>query len=184
MRIGIDVDDTVCETWKYLKPYFKKSFKTDRKRLRYNRYHKALNCTLEEYYDFCRNNISSLMLNVPIKRDAKKYINKLKDDGHEIIFITARSDKDLINPYEVTKKYLEKNKIKYDELFTGCLEKDTAARHNNIDVFIDDSVKHCTSVYNIGIPVLLMKTSYNRNCHKFRHVYNWKEVYNIISKMR
>lgn len=184
MRIGIDIDDTICETWKYLKPYFKKAFKTDNKKLKYKRYSYALDCTLDEYYNFCQNNITPLMINVPIKRDAKKYINKLKDEGHEIIFITARSDNDLINPYEVTKNYLEKNNIEYDKLFTGCLKKDIVASQNNIDLFIDDSVKHCTSVYKERIPVLLMKTSYNRKCHKFRHVYSWKEIYNIISKMR
>lgn len=34
MRIGIDIDDTISESWKYLKSYFKKEFQISGRILR------------------------------------------------------------------------------------------------------------------------------------------------------
>ena len=52
------------------------------------------------------------------------YINKLKEEGHEINFITARSTFDMEEPYDQTKKYLEQNNIKYDNLYVNSLKKE------------------------------------------------------------
>lgn len=181
MRIGIDIDDTICDTWEYVKPLFKQNFNLDDLELEKNNYSRVLNCTLEEYYDFYKKNIDPIMLDIPIKKDAAKYINKLKKDGHEIYFITARGDFDMLNPYEKTKIYLEKNNIKYDKLLTNSLEKDKAVLKNKIDIFIDDSIKHCMSISKLGIPVLMFETSYNKQT-EFRKVKSWKEIYDIINR--
>lgn len=182
MRIGIDIDDTICYTWKYVKPYFKKEFKLNNKVFRENSYSRALNISVDEYYKFCKDKIDPLMIYVPIKRDAKKYINKLKQEGHEIYFVTARSDLDMSNPYELTENYLNKNGIKYDKLLTVADNKGKVCLENNIDIFIDDSIKHCTEVYNLKIPVLLINTSYNKKTRKFKRVFNFKEIYYIIER--
>ena len=181
MKIGIDIDDTICRTWKYVKPYFKKRFKVDTKTLRENSYSRSLNITREEYYEFFKKEISPLIPYVPIKRDAKKYINKLKEE-HEIYFITSRSTLDIINPYDVTKEYLDKNNIKYTELLVNSLKKDEVCLKYNIDLFIDDSGKHCASVSKQGIPVLLINASYNKKLKGFKRVFNWKEIYNIVER--
>ena len=155
MKIGIDIDDTICNTWEFVKPYYEKKFNLDKNITENNSYFKALNCSLEEYYDFCKKNISKLTFNVPVKKDAVMYINKLKEEGHEINFITARSTFDMEEPYDQT---------------------------NNIDIFIDDSVKHCTNVSKTGIDVLMMTTTYNKKYTNFKKVNNWKEIYDFINK--
>ena len=57
MKIGIDIDDTICNTWEFVKPYYEKKFNLDKNITENNSYFKALNCSLEEYYDFCKKNI-------------------------------------------------------------------------------------------------------------------------------
>lgn len=180
MRIGIDVDDTITETWKYVKPHFSKKFNIDLQTLDKYSYSKGLSCSLDEYYAFFRKSIQQYLPNVPIKKDVGKYINKLRKNGHEIYFITARSEHDMDNPYEVTKNYLDKNKIQYDHILVGCSEKDKIALENNIDLFIDDSVKNCTKVNNVGIKVILFSATYNEYCIDFEKVQNWEELYNLI----
>ena len=110
------------------------------------------------------------------------YINKLKEEGNEINFITARSTFDMEEPYDQTKKYLEQNNIKYDNLYVNSLKKEEVTLKNNIDIFIDDSVKHCTNVSKTGIDVLMMTTTYNKKYTNFKKVNNWKEIYDFINK--
>ena len=49
------------------------------------------------------------------KKGAAETIKKLKNKGYNIIIYTARS----WTEYEITKNWLNKNKINFDELFMG-----------------------------------------------------------------
>ena len=182
MRIGIDIDDTICNTWEYIKPYFKSNFNIDDNILNENNYSRTLNCSKEEYYSFFKEKKDNIIHKITKKKDDNKKINKLKDEGHKIYLITARGNLDMKTPYETTKLYLQNNNIKYDKLCLNSLEKDIICHENKIDIFIDDSIKHCTIVSKLGIPVLLMDASYNKQCDKFRRVNTWEEIYNIIKE--
>ena len=52
----------------------------------------------------------------------------------------------------------------------------------NIDLFIDDSYKHCLSVSSVGIKVLMYNANYNKNIKEFNHIASWNEVYDYINK--
>lgn len=52
---------------------------------------------------------------VPIKKNIQK-INKLYDEGHTIVYWTARGSKTQINWYNLTKKQLDSWGAKYHEL--------------------------------------------------------------------
>ena len=48
-------------------------------------------------------------------------------------------------------------------------------------------IYHCENVYsNLKIPVLLMNSRYNKDYENpnIKRVYNWKEIYNEISKYK
>ena len=48
-------------------------------------------------------------------------------------------------------------------------------------------IYHCENVYsNLKIPVLLMNSIYNKDYENpnIKRVYNWKEIYNEISKYK
>tara|TARA_Y100001958_G_C21018796_1_gene396164 strand:+ start:415 stop:744 length:330 start_codon:yes stop_codon:yes gene_type:complete len=50
-----------------------------------------------------------------LKKGARNVINRLKKNGHTVIIYSARS----WNEFEITKNWLRKNKIKYDQLVLG-----------------------------------------------------------------
>lgn len=84
------------------------------------------------------------------------------------------------NPYELCKRYLSKYNIKYDKLIVDAHDKGSICKRENIDVFIDDSIKNCVSVGEYGIRVFIYDNTYNKNEDRFDRVYNWKEIYDKI----
>lgn len=179
MRIGIDIDDTIANSWEYFMPIFSHEF----------------NIKLDEnsrpYYQGIKDQIpfaefervmkkyENTMINITLKENVSKILHKLKQDGHQIIFITARG-KTYNNPYQITKEYLDNNNIPYDKIILDSWDKSIACREENIDLFIDDSPKHCKEVSNIGIEVIMMDAKYNQNNNQFTRKVNWDEIYKYI----
>lgn len=179
MRIGIDIDDTIANTWEYFMPIFSREFniKLDENS---NPYYQAIKdkVSFDEYESVMRK-YENTMINITIKEDVSNVLNKLKQDGHQIIFITARG-KTYNNPYQMTKDYLDTNNIPYDKIILDSWDKSIACREENIELFIDDSSKHCKEVSDIGIEVIMIDTKYNQNNNQFTHKANWKEIYEYI----
>jgi len=61
---------------------------------------------------------SSYADSIPIYEHIHK-INKLYDEGHYIIYWTARGTKTKVNWYDITKNQLDRWECKYQELITG-----------------------------------------------------------------
>ena len=179
MRIGIDIDDTITNTQAKideiaLRDGIKIHDRT--KHWFYDRY----NTTSEEDDLFFRKHIVEIMSSASIKEDASEYISKLKDDGHQIYIVTARSDYYDSTIPDVTIKYLEKNNIKYDEIILACRDKSLVCLENKIDILVDDSVENITNVEEVGIKTITIDNEYNKEI-KTTRANNWKEVYEIIS---
>ena len=182
MRIGVDVDDTITNTWKALIPHFSRMFNVPVDKLKKSRgYYYSVSdlVSLDEYFEKILPLLDEIMPNVEIKDNVKEVIDKLYELGHSIVFITARSG-GYTDPYKLTKDYLDKYKIKYDKIVVGVRRKDQICLEENIDLFIDDSFVHCDSVSKLGIDVLMMDSEYNIKYKNFKHVKNWNEVYNYI----
>lgn len=186
MRIGIDIDDTICDTWNFVIPYLSKYFNISIDTLKNSDkvYYEACHCTFLEYCEFAKKYYSTFSLKYKLKPNVRKIIKKLKDDGHEIVFITARSNNGFYNPYKTSLKYLENHKIPYDKLIVNGKEKAPICLEENIDLFIDDSIKNCKEVARVNIPVLLFDNNYNKNCMLFKRVFSWKEIYEEIERMK
>ena len=73
--------------------------------------------------------------------DRIKKINKLYDDGHEIVYFTARGSSSGVNWKEFTKKQLTQWGVKYHVLVFG---KPTG------DVFIDDKAINSEDYFSKG----------------------------------
>lgn len=183
MRLGIDIDDTITNTYECLIEAVAKHYEIDSNEL-LNR-----NLGYDAFYDneeefpcftsFAENNFCFLAPNYPLKKDALKYLNKLHDEGNEIVFITARHFGEYDNPYDMTYNYLIKNDVPFDNLIVGTLDKGRICMEENIDLFIDDSVNNCTKVKQTGVNTLLFDARYNKNSD-LRRVYDWQEVYDLI----
>ena len=186
MRIGIDIDDTICNTWDFVMPYLSKHFNISINNLKNSDkiYYEACNATYLEYCKFAKKYYSTIALKYKLKPNVRKIIKKLKKDGHEIIFITARNINGFNDPYKTSLKYLEKHKIPFDKLIVNAKEKASICLDEKIDLFIDDSVKNCLEVSNVNIPVLLFSNKYNEKCTLFKRVFNLEEIYIEIERMK
>ena len=179
MRIGIDIDDTIASSWKYMIPIYSKEFNIsiDENSLPY--YHPLKNIMSFEQFSERMRKYEQLNMDIPLKEHVQAILKKLKEEGHTIIFITARGSM-YSNPYKITKDYLDKYSIPYDKIIVDSWDKASVCKNENIDLFIDDSYKHCQEVKDIGISVLMMETNYNKQYKEFRHVKDWKEIYEYI----
>ena len=83
MRIGIDIDDTICDTWEYSLPFFSKYFEINldelKERIR-DRYD-IFGFPHEAYLRFLSDCYEEFINDVPLKKGAKEAINKLKENG-------------------------------------------------------------------------------------------------------
>lgn len=183
MKIGIDIDDTICNSIEELLPHICREYNLDYEKEKNKGYSYYEYQDLPNYIEFAKNNYHKILPQAPLKEGAAYYINKLYQDN-KIIFITARGDKFFDNTYEICKEYLDKNKIKYNKLIVNAHEKGEICKKEKIDIFIDDSIRNCNSVSNNKIKVLLFNNKYNESETKYERVYNWKEIYDKIKNQQ
>lgn len=195
MKIGIDIDDTIVDTYrpmiKYADIYDIKVLgntgtNNNLGNIEDGRYLEVLynwdRKTKFDYFDKYYKNVLEECLILP---DVSNIIQKLKLDGNEIIFISARvsgiKDCDTKN---LTKKTLQDNNIPYDGLITDADDKLKYCIEHNIKFFIDDSYTTCRKLQENGIKSYLMTTIMNENvkCENVERVLNWKETYEKINK--
>ena len=85
-------------------------------------------------------------------------------------------------PYETTQEYLNKNNIKYDYIYVNSSDKNEVIKNNNIDILIDNSIKHCIEAVKIGTRVIMMNHISNEKFNNYEKANNWEEIYNLIKK--
>lgn len=184
MRIGIDIDDTVTNTWNDLIPYYSLWFNIPENDLKKSKpYYDPIKYlyTLDEFYEEVLPLYEGIVPYVSLRKNAKMVINKLHNLGHKIIFISARG-KGYIDSYSLTKDYLDKNGIYYDKIIVGIEDKGKVCLDEKIDLFIDDSYKHCKEVYDVGIDVLMADNYFNKEYNEFKRIDDWIQVYDYIEK--
>ena len=196
MRIGIDIDDTTFLTVKSMLKYADifeeeisgKPNNRDNFGLIKNRYYLKVLYGWDEkikfaFFDKYYKNVLEECTMLP---NANKIIQKLKEEGNEIHFITAR----LMNikncdTETITKNSLNKFNIPYDSLNLDIRDKLTYCKDNKIDLLIEDSYETCRELTDYGIKSILMTTKMNSNIKNedIIRVSNWNEIYEEIRKI-
>ena len=97
-KIAIDIDNTICNTSEYFRPFAEEyNDKVVNRNCAIN-YKRVLprseEWTEDELNYFLENIFYKEVINIPLKDNVSLYINKLRDMGYEIIFITNRGIKD------------------------------------------------------------------------------------------
>ena len=182
MRIGVDIDDTITNSWQYLIPHYAKLFNIDESILSKSMpYYPAIKdyISLDDYYKKVVPIHEKYTSVLPLKDNVKEVIDKLYELGHTIYFITDRGN-DNDDSYIATKKYLDSHGIKYEKIYTRASNKAIICQKEKIDLYIDDSIKHCRRVKEEGIKVLMFNTYYNKEYKEFNHVHSWNEIYEYI----
>ena len=182
MKIGIDIDDTITNTCEFMMDYVSDYFNVSKEYLKENNiyYFKLPEEFKDREKDFYLSTLENNLLNIPLKENAKEVINKLKEEGNEIIFITARSKEEYKTPELSTQKQLEFYGINYDKLIC-IINKKKACIDEKIDIFIDDSMRNIDNVKDVVKEVYLFTSAYNNKFNvKYKRVNNWLEIYELI----
>lgn len=186
MKIGIDIDDTLCETFETIYPYVLDFFKDSIPNLKNIKLDKTLRKIVTnyggDYTEFCKKYYDKLLINAKAKENASEVLKKLKKEGNEIIIITARTDKAYNYPYETSYQFLINNNIPFDKLIVGRIDKGKACVEEKIDVFIDDNLDNCYDIKNHGVNVILFDGPLNQDNNDFKRVRNFNELYEMLRK--
>lgn len=189
MIIGIDIDDTIADTYEvmfnYAQEYTVNFLKKDAtiKKLtdcQTHMYIKELfDWNDEEDMPYLEQYYEKIIRNTRPKTIAVDYLKKLKEDGNKIIIITARWTADFVDVEKLTREWIEKYEIPCDKLIINAENKLIAAKMENIDVFVDDSFKNCKSISDNGIKTYIMDTRVNRafSDSKIERVFSWPHLY-------
>lgn len=187
MKIGIDIDDTVMNTFDVIEEaarYFDRYFLENKGYQDITKYdfHERFYWTSEEkkaFFNYFRKN--KLYLKAKPKGDALYYLEKLYNEGYEIYFLTRRSKDEKLDILSITKNDLISKGFKFTDCYIGLSKKGEACKNLGIDVFIDDAVIQIEDVNNYDIKTILVDNWYNKE-YKGLRAKNFQEIYNIIRK--
>ena len=196
MKIGIDIDDTTFVTVKSMLKYADKfelertgKVNKDSFGLIKDRYYlKALyKWDDETKYAFFNKYYKNILEECTLMKDADITLQKLKSEGDEINFVTARlMNIDGCETEKITKESLKKFNIPYDSLNLHVIDKVKFFKENNIDICIEDSYETCSRLQSLGIKSILMTTKMNEkiDTKDVVRVNNWNEIYDIIENYK
>lgn len=187
MRIGLDIDNVILNTDDVLLEAFKKEDKNKRNKGIINRnadYFMSgmFDWTKDEVNSFLNENMERLAKNLVPIENAKKYMDLLLKEGHELYLVSNRTYPQYKCAFKTTEDNLKENNINYTKLFlTETNDKSKEVLENNIDIFIDDRASNCMKLLEHGITCILFRTIYERRTFSnLDSVSNWKELYDKI----
>lgn len=185
MVIGIDIDDVIAE---FSKAYIPCAIYINSKKLKTGFKNKKLhptkgmffwskeNCKI--YNRYC---VSTIFDYIKPKKDARLFINKLKENGHKIILISARG-KDGYSTKKQTINWLKNNGICYDKLITNISNKVETAIKEKIDIMIEDRADIVQEMQSAGIKAILFNSYFNKkDSGKYIAFNSWKDIYEYIN---
>lgn len=180
MRIGIDLDDTICNT-------------TEIVHNRLERYAKEENLNPLDIMndEVLKNSFFSIYLediysNAEPKSGALGVLKRLKSRGNEIYIITARRSNfvpSIKAVIPITENWLNKNHIEVDGIITsayGETKADVCKRYS-IDLMIDDDPYNYKKIVSLGKKCLLFDDHERYNLRE-DYVTSWQEVESYIER--
>ena len=185
MKIAVDIDDTLTESFDYFQPYVAEFFGVGEKELKEKNISYA---NLPEEWkprelDFCKAYYDKIVEFTPFKSDAAESVRRLKELGHEIVILTGRSKAFYTDPYETTRKELARGGIVYDELIC-TLDKASACKKAKIELLIDDLIANCEVANAAGIPALLFTSKANAGKQTLnRRIKSWTEAVSAVEEI-
>ncbi|MDQ7094161.1 hypothetical protein REC12_11225 [Desulfosporosinus sp. PR] len=185
MRIGVDIDGVVSDSYpcwlQELNQYFGKDIKTITD---YDMY-KLFGVPRAAMNDFFVGNAERLLFMPDIVMGAKEGIETLVEEGHEIIYVTARTPEEK----DVTLRWLAKRGIPHEHvLFSGFNSKVSLVQEWDIEAFIEDYHVNAEQIAKIGVPVFLLTASYNQGCtglpEAVTRCQSWQDVVEGIRRLK
>lgn len=188
MRILFDIDDTLCATYKVWSKrayaYFKQLGIQRLKPKRQDEYaiEDSYDCTQEQkdHYVEYMNDPKVFEALSPIY-GARELLDKLRSDGHELIFITARPRTLQKTTDEWARKHLGLGDDEYVNL-VPMQKFNIWATSLGIDMLVDDRLLRCIRAEHIGIKAIQYTGSYKHreDCQGITRADSYVRVLSII----
>lgn len=192
MKIGIDLDGVVFDSEMEYRVYseiydileLKRNSKINERELAFQ---KRFKWSEEEIADFFQKYQKKIVEESNYMPGVKNVLNMLKEEGHELIIITARGT---INEeaIEWTEKRFENDNMNiFNKTYYKVVNKEEVCKKENIDVMIDDAISNCKKVSESKIKTIYLKAapSYDMEENEYLKVlYNWGEIYRYIKDLQ
>ena len=194
MKIGIDIDGVLTNTSEFMincgKKYAQKIGKG--KLIDKDAYDviDMFGWDEEITIQFWEENIFEYAKNNPAIPFASETIQKLQEEGNEIIIITARLfsnklDQKGTKMRRTVKQWLKENQIPYDKILFSKEDKELYCESYKVEIMIEDSPKN---IYELSKKrfVICMGMPYNKQVQgdKIIRCKDWKEIYDQIQQLK
>jgi uncharacterized HAD superfamily protein len=181
MKIGVDIDDVISNTSQIAANHIKRQ-KLDISNTEMQNLMRG-EPTTPLTKKFLADNNLEIIKNVKLLPNTREAIDKLRQQGHQIIIITRRGDDITEGLERVTRSFLNENHIKFDEIYFGIKDKLSLAKQLRLDVMIDDSPQIIKTLSRGGVGVILFSSAVNQNVNLNGVVRanGWNEVEQIIN---
>lgn len=167
MKIAIDIDDTLS----IVDRVGRAGAYIARKQLPFklanehaNKLVDTFDWTPPDVVEFIKNGGITVFTEAEARRGAREILTGLRAAGHKVIVLTARSKEWFTNPEKVSRDWLEKRRMPYDEIVTGipATEKGRYCLEHDIPVLVDDDLAACLAAQELGINAVLAIREGNR----------------------
>lgn len=182
LRIGIDIDGTVCDNNQRFLDIMNKA--TNKNLTLDDQY----TFSLEELYGVSREFVRSVYTaeadyvfgTAPALEGAVDVITRLRHEGAEVLFVTARDPRF----FDVTVRWLRSVNMPYDRIVLEP-RKEKAVIKYEIDVFVDDCWANAEAVALAGVDSIVFDAPHNRH-YDHPRVYrlcNWRELEGLLAQI-
>lgn len=186
MVIGVDLDDTITNSFEDLMPFFAEYFGLDLDYCKdnnysYNNFPEELKDKKNEFIKYLQE--KKLISKISVKENTIQVLKELHELGCRIIIITSRNDNILQNAFLETKSFLDQNEIIYDALYCEH-DKHKIILAEGVQLFIDDSTKGL--IYNkdaCKYHLLFSSVLNQEEKSEFPRVSSWIEIRDIVEKL-
>lgn len=195
MRLGIDIDGTLNDFYSFLVDYGSKySVENDIGWLENpeaNMQTDMYGWSWEVGKAFWEKYAFVEMFDFPARVFAAEVLRKLQQEGKEIWIITVRSNSDTkaegMNGRsweEITKAWLKREQILYDEIAFSVTNKAEFCKENDVDVMVEDNPRFMGD-FQGRTKLLIYDAPYNRRDElKYTtRVYSWYDAYRKIQRL-
>ena len=166
MKIAVDVDDTLSIVDRVGKAgaYIERKHLSFRLLNEYaNKFTEVYDWQYADVLEFLRDGGIVVFTDAEARKGAAETLAKWREAGHEIVILTSRTEEWLGNAENVTKDWLEKRRIPYDEIVTNIPMKEKGAycfRHG-IPILVDDDIDACLGAQALGVRAVLAVGRHN-----------------------
>ncbi len=165
MKIAVDIDDTlnVVERVSRAGAYI------ERNKLPFrladadsNMFAKVYDWTEDDVLKFIRDGGISAFTEAEVRPHARETLEGWKEAGDEIVILTARQKEWFGNPVNLSRDWLEKRKIPFDEIVAETDDKGRYCIDHGIPVLVEDNPDICLRAQELGVHAVLAVGKHNR----------------------